>query len=87
MIHSVKMYFSVKAPVYSFSLLSFLFSIQLLRDQNDPSYIYFNKWQDPNSTCRQKILETRKYLEADNVTFSCEALETRGCEETHQRLA
>ena len=80
------MYLSVKASVYSFSLLSFLFGVQLLRDQNDPSIIYFNKWQDPNSTCRQKILETQKYLEVDNVTFSCEALETTDCEETHQRF-
>ena len=80
------MYFPVKAPFYSLSLFSFLFGIQLLRDQNDPSIIYFNNWQDPNSTCRQKILETQKYLEVDNVTFSCEALETRGCEQTHQRL-
>ena len=53
----------------------------------DPSIGYLNEWEDDNSTCRQKILKTQKYLEveAGNVTFTCEALIARGCEETHQR--
>ena len=52
-----------------------------------PSVLYLNEWEDPNSTCRQKILKTQKNLEveAGNVTFTCEALIARGCEETHQR--
>ena len=55
----------------------------------DPTILYLNEWEDPNSTCRQKILQTQKYLEVEagngNVTFTCEALIARGCEETHKR--
>ena len=76
------MYVPYKVTVYSLSLISFLF-------------YYFYKWQEsevksqerqePNSTCRLKILETETYLWLDNVTFSCEALELKGCDNTHQR--
>ena len=43
---------------------------------------FLNKWSE---TCHQKIWETQKYLEADNVSFTCEALEAKGCEKTYQR--
>ena len=82
------MHFSIEATFSILYLLCFLFSIHLLRrGQMDPSIGYLNEWEDDNSTCRQKILKTQKYLEveAGNVTFTCEALIARGCEETHQR--
>ena len=43
---------------------------------------FYNKWSE---TCHQKIWETQKYLEANNATFTCEALEAKGCEKTYQR--
>ncbi len=79
---SVKMYVSYKVTVYSLSLFSFLFYYFYKWQE---SVVKWQKWQEPNSTCRLKILETQKYLEVDNVTFSCEALESKGCEKTHQR--
>ena len=86
------MHFSIEATFFLLSLFCFLFSIHLLRrGQMDPTILYLNEWEDPNSTCRQKILQTQKYLEVEagngNVTFTCEALIARGCEETHKRWA
>ena len=35
---------------------------------------------DPHSECYQKIQESRGYLVSEGVNFSCEALETPGCQ-------
>ena len=35
--------------------------------------------------CDQRIFETRQYLKANNVTFNCEALEAKNCQERYQR--
>ena len=43
---------------------------------------YYNNLTE---NCCHKIWETQQYLEADEVTFNCEALEVKDCAKTFQR--
>ena len=67
--------------------LTLILVITLLRNQADKFNCYFNESELKfyNSTCCHKISEAQKYLEAENIIFSCEALEVKSCEKTHQR--
>ena len=91
------MFLSTKARVCGLFFTCFVSSIYILRgiyilrNQVDPvnTYSTFNFYSTEseilNYTCGHKILDTKKYLEAENLTFHCEALEAESCEETHQR--
>ena len=76
------MYVPYKVTVYTLSLFSFLLYYFC---KWRASEVKWQEWQEPNSTRRNKILEAEMYLWIDNVTFSCEALELKGCDSRHQR--
>ena len=78
---------SKKVKCCGLLLLFFILIITLLRHQADKFNCYFNESELKfyNSTCCYKISEARKHLEAEKLTFSCEALEVKNCEKTHQR--
>ena len=41
---------------------------------------------ESNGSCRQRILNTKKYLHQENISFSCAALDEDNCSSRFQRF-